>query len=293
VADREEKKNQKIGAAVSIGVHAVVLLLFFFLMAWKEPNPPNPEYGIELNLGLEQQGFGTQQPQPQPVREPVEEQESEPQPVQEEIVEETEEVTEEPVTTPETSREVVQDEGPDVIEQQPAKQPQPQPKKEPKPEPKPEPVKQQPKKEVDTRALFPGSGDKNKKPDNAASQGDQPNQQGDQGSKQGKVDARALYGKPGGGDGGPLINLTNWVWDRTQVSKDNSSERGKIVFEIIVDQYGEITSYRAVETTVSPSVVNYYARQVEDFTFTFNPSSPGTSPAAASKGTITFFINSN
>jgi len=136
--------------------------------------------------------------------------------------------------------------------------------------------------------LYPG-GNSNSKNNQETSQGDK-NRSGDQGADDGKIDSRALYGKQGGGDGGPLINLSNWAWDKINITKDPSSENGKIIFRINVDDGGYITGISVVETTVSPSVVRYYQSQVEKFTFTFNPSSPGASPAAQSTGTITLFI---
>ena len=53
---QKEKKNKRIALFTSLGIHAAILLLFFFLVAWRAPNPPLPEYGIELNFGLDDQG---------------------------------------------------------------------------------------------------------------------------------------------------------------------------------------------------------------------------------------------
>ena len=74
-----------------------LLILFFFLLAWKEPFPPIPEYGIELNFGIDNQGSGTVQQQapvtPTPTEEPAEEVEQS-EPTEETIEEETTEVVE-------------------------------------------------------------------------------------------------------------------------------------------------------------------------------------------------------
>ena len=48
--DIEEKKSQRTGLIATIGFHLVLLILFFFLLAWSEPDPPIPEYGIELSF---------------------------------------------------------------------------------------------------------------------------------------------------------------------------------------------------------------------------------------------------
>ncbi len=54
----QEKKDKKFSMIMSGIVHGTLLILLFFLVAWREPDPPIPEYGIELNFGLEQAGFG-------------------------------------------------------------------------------------------------------------------------------------------------------------------------------------------------------------------------------------------
>lgn len=59
--EEEEKKNKRWGMIVSLGLHLSLLILFFFLLAWREPNPPLPEYGIELNFGMVE-GYGNEQP---------------------------------------------------------------------------------------------------------------------------------------------------------------------------------------------------------------------------------------
>jgi len=46
----EEKKNRRISMMASLGFHAVLLVFFFFLLAWSEPDPPIPQYGIELSF---------------------------------------------------------------------------------------------------------------------------------------------------------------------------------------------------------------------------------------------------
>ena len=63
MSEREEKKNKTIAFAVSAGIHASIFALFFLLMGWSAPYPPYPEYGIELNYGLDQQGGGDIQPE--------------------------------------------------------------------------------------------------------------------------------------------------------------------------------------------------------------------------------------
>src|SRR3954468_1022460 len=59
----EEKKNNRIGIFTSLGVHGALFLIFFFMRAWRAPDPPLPEFGIELNFGLDTPGTGDIQPE--------------------------------------------------------------------------------------------------------------------------------------------------------------------------------------------------------------------------------------
>ena len=63
IMEMQEKKNRRAGILTSVGIHAALFLTFFFMMAWRAPNPPLPEYGIELNFGLDNQGSGDVQPE--------------------------------------------------------------------------------------------------------------------------------------------------------------------------------------------------------------------------------------
>ena len=60
--EEQNKKNKRNAAIVSVLVHSILLLAFLFILAWKEPDPPLPEYGIELNFGLDNVGSGELQP---------------------------------------------------------------------------------------------------------------------------------------------------------------------------------------------------------------------------------------
>ena len=56
--EQQEKKNKQTALLSSIGIQIVVVLLLFVIVAWRAPNPPLPEYGIELNFGLDTEGSG-------------------------------------------------------------------------------------------------------------------------------------------------------------------------------------------------------------------------------------------
>jgi hypothetical protein len=135
-------------------------------------------------------------------------------------------------------------------------------------------------KKVDSKALFPGS----------SSQGEKENKAGDVGNPYENVESRALYGKQGGSAGGPSLDLAGWRWDYEPNPNDNYEENGRVVFEIRVNDNGEVIGVRTLEKTVSPTVEQLYRREVEKLTF--SPTSDNTIPAPISTGKITFIIQS-
>ena len=286
MATSDEKKNRRIALAVATGFQALLLLLFFFLVAWRRPDPPLPEYGIELDFGLDQQGSGqTTVPEPTPVVEEVVEEEATPEPEVEETPEtpvaepEVEEVTEAEVTEPEPEEPVEEvvtetqvEESPVVVEE--VEESVKEVVAEPEPEPEPVPV---PKQE----SLYPG---KAAKPSN---QGDDVKEVGDKGKEEGKIDERAIYGAKGSADGASL-QMAGWNWDNIPRPNDSSNENGRIVFEITIDDQGEIIGVKTIEKTVSPAVERQYRLAVEQLTF--STTNDNVRPAPTSTGRITFII---
>ena len=105
------------------------------------------------------------------------------------------------------------------------------------------------------------------------------------------IDERAIFNsKKSGGTKGSSLDMQGWVWDFEPNPSDNSSESGRIIFEIIVDYYGEIVGLKTLETTVSPIVENIYKEEV--LNLTFSPTN-NNNPADISKGKITFIIKNN
>jgi protein TonB len=104
MSEHQESKNKRIAMITSVGIHGLLLLAFMLMMAWRAPNPPLPEYGIELNFGMDEQGGGEIQPETSPgvqeeADQPKEEQTEVAQPVEEQVKEEVEsEKVEEPVS---------------------------------------------------------------------------------------------------------------------------------------------------------------------------------------------------
>ncbi len=286
MATSDEKKNRRIALAVATGFQALLLLLFFFLVAWRRPDPPLPEYGIELDFGMDNQGSGqTTVPEPTPVVEEVVEEEATPEPEVEETPEtpvvepEVEEVTETEVTEPEPEEPVEEvvtetqvEESPVVVEE--VEESVKEVVAEPEPEPEPLPV---PKQE----SLYPGKAAK------PANQGDDTKEIGDKGKEEGKIDERAIYGAKGSADGASL-QMAGWNWDNIPRPNDSSNENGRIVFEITIDDQGEIIGVKTIEKTVSPTVERQYRLAVERLTF--STTNDNVRPAPTSTGRITFII---
>jgi len=306
-----EKKDKNRAIIVSTIVHGTLLLLVIFLIAWRAPNPPNPEFGFELNFGMQNSGNGEIQPeaiQDKPAEQTatetsqeVVEDASESTPVETDNSEATQEPTEEAAEdVQEPNTEVVQEvspiESPDVVEEatNSAEKPVEEVISEPVEEKKP---KETTEKETETATSTeneeetdsPSNTNKNADIDNREVGNGDKSTEGDQGDPNGKVEEEALYGNPGSSNGSSL-ELAGWQWDDEPEPEDTSIESGKIVFQITIDDEGYLTKIVTIEKTVTPAVEQVYRRAVEDLTFS---KKSDYKPAAFSKGTITFIIKAN
>tara|TARA_S200000501_G_scaffold109873_1_gene103159 strand:- start:1042 stop:1746 length:705 start_codon:yes stop_codon:yes gene_type:complete len=107
------------------------------------------------------------------------------------------------------------------------------------------------------------------------------------------IDERAIFknnSSSESGSKGSSLEMQGWIWDFEPNPIDNSRESGKIIFEIIVDYYGEIIGLRTLETTLSPAIENIYKEEI--LKLTFSPTN-NENPAEVSKGKITFIIKNN
>lgn len=263
MTEEQEKKNRKIAMATSIGVHALVVLLLLFIVAWRTPDPPLAEYGIELNFGTLAQGSGAVQPvtpvgaetEPEEVDEVVEDL---PVPEPEEIIEE--EVVEEvaPEETKSVQPEVVsKTESPVVVEEKKEVKPAEKPKEQPvekvvETKPKPEPVKEAPKAVYKPKTETTTQGTATEKPGTPASQGDDVNKTGDKGDPKGSIDSDALYGKQGGGGGG--VSMTGFGgFGRPEIETPPLPDEsyGEYEFHVKVDEQGYVISVTSVRRGLS------------------------------------------
>jgi len=270
----ENGKNTTIGWLVSIAFHVILLLLFFFAMAWEKQNPPIMEnvYGVEVNFGTSDQGFGEEQnftpPGPDPAPEKTEITPSNP----------VEETTTAPQTEQAEPEKVITGDDESV-----AVAPEPKPKK--VVEAETTPAKITPVKPT-AQSLFPSE----KTSPSNNNNGNKPGTVGDMGVKGGNPDARGIYeGNPGKGKGGPSLDMSGWKWDSKPTINDESTEEGRIVFQIKVDEEGNIIAVNVLEKNVSPAVVKKYQKEVESLSF--SRTSGGNSGEGAT-GRITFIITS-
>lgn len=267
--DLEEKKRKKKAWITSISIQVFMLLLFYFLAAWRAPDPPNPEFGIELNFGQVQTGSGNET-----VTSPVPEETDEIEQAAPETAEETpleSEDTAEPVDPVET----FENQEPDVTQEETTSSSSAQTE---------QPV------ETEMPAEETSQPDATKTAEESNPSQGETGESGDQGDPEGDINEEALYGNPGGGDNGSSLQMSGWEWDSPPEPKDTSDETGKIVFEITVDADGYIIGKKVLTTTVSPKVVKQYELAIEQLTFSKTSSYK---PAPSSKGVITFIIRSN
>jgi outer membrane biosynthesis protein TonB len=307
-----EKKNKKKAMLYTTIIQVVLFAVLFFIVAWRAPDPPLPEYGIELNFGMDDQGSGDLQPEtPVGNTGQAEEQPEESQPEVEEEVPVVEEEIEEdvkPVEPKPVEEQVVSKvESPVVAKEKkeevkPIEKPveKPEEKKvEPKVEEKPKVVekKVEEKPKVNPDAVYKPKATQGdaagKATDNKAGKpgnhGDDPGTTGDKGDPKGTLDAKALYGKPGGGAGGSSLDLAGWNWDEIPTPNVPNNVTGRIVFEITVNSRGELEGYKITENSLTPEAAKACREAVEKLTFT----KTGTNVPSISKGKITFVVRSN
>lgn len=286
-----EKRYRITGFSLSLLIHAALLLLCYFFFHLYPPNPPLSDFGLSVNFGTDPAGFGEVQTlEPAGENTQINPDEAISEPVQN---------TPEPTPpSPETKEELLTTDNPESPAEV-KKEPEPEKKKEKKekPEPKkPEEKKEKPSEKPKTEVKADKKSDR--KPDSDVKAGNNNNGNkkgavGDQGHPEGSLDERLNYdGKPQGkGRGtGTSLDMTGWKWDSKPEPKESSDEEGKIVFEVTVDENGDIIKVRTLEKTVSPALEKIYRKEVE--ALTFSKTRDNVKPASESTGKITFIIRS-
>jgi len=198
--ENKEKKDKGIAIVGTIVVHALVVLVLF-LMAFKTPLPLPGEEGVEVDLGMMDQGMGNIQPEKPAIPMAA-------QPQQEQSKKEEDIVTQ-------------NDEEAPAIEK-------------PKTKPKQEKPAEEPKPKVIDKAMFKGSNN----PQAGGSEGIT-GQPGDQGKPNGLAGVRQYDGNGGKGNG-PGYDLGGRGAKSLHSPDDDFSEEGKIVVDIWVNRAGQV-----------------------------------------------------
>ena len=291
--EQQESKNKRIAALSTAAIQVFVVFLLFIIVAWRAPNPPLPEYGIEINFGLDDEGSGEVQPETpvgnegnQP-EEPAQEEQVQAEPeVKEEVKEETK-----PADTKETEDVPVSKvESPVVTKEKEPEKPAEKPKEkveEKKEEKQPEVKKEQPKavyKPNNEQATAEKEGAKEGTPGN---HGDDKSKTGDKGNPEGKLDAKALYGQPGGGGGGvSMSGFNGFAWPTVPTPPLPEDAFGVYEFIVKVDDQGEVVDVKAVTRGLSLEAEQKLKAVIQ--TLEFVPK--GTNLPAISEGRITFKV---
>lgn len=317
----EEKKNKTIAALTTAAIQIVVVLLTFLVVAWRPPDPPYPEYGMEVNFGLDDHGYGDVQPltpvgnngdQPydaakedeQPQQEPEQPEQKQPEPKQAIVEEDTKpapnakEVEEQPVSKLE-SPVVVKEKAPEkpkdkVVEKQPeVKQPEvkvekkPEPKVEKQPEVK-EPPKEQPKAVYNPgNAKATGNGEGGAKAGTPGNHGDDPGTTGDKGNPEGKLDAKSLYGQPGnGGSGGlSMSGFAGFEWPKVQPPSVPDDALGVYEFIVRVAADGTVIKITPLKRGMSVEAQQRLINMIQELEFI-----PKGDNVGEAEGKITFKV---
>ncbi len=307
-AYENEPEARMLAATGAFVVTALVLIVLFFItLSHSIPQPPPIQF-VEVNFGTDNIGSGNIQTRNKPnnSKRAVEVKKAEDKPNPK--VTTTNRVEKTPVTpvpkVAEAKVAKVVRERPDIASkvESPVTTPErPEPKKTTAtaPTPTPAPPRAEPVKKVETvdpNALYKrssGGGGSNgtvgrESGTGGNNNGDDRSGVGDKGNPNGKIDAKGLYGTPGGSGSGVNFDVSGWSMSGRPSVNDDSDETGKIVFQLKVDQSGDIISVRTLQSNVSPTVADLYRKAVQRLRLV--PKSSVTPPV--STGTITFIIKS-
>lgn len=243
-----EKKDKGIAAAGTIVVHALALLILF-LMAFRPPLPLPGEEGVEVDLGMMNQGMGNIQPEKPAIP-----------------------MAAQPQQQQNKSKE-------DIVTQNDDEAPAIEKPKNTKPKQETKPV-EEPKPTVNQKALFKGSNN----PQAGGSEGIT-GQPGDQGKPNGLAGIKKYDGNGGKGNG-TGYDLGGRGAKSLHRPDDDFSEEGRIVVDIWVNRDGQVV--RAEVATKGTDIISNSMRQkaiqaAKRSTFASDPDAP-----EEQHGTITY-----
>ena len=261
---RKEKKDRTIAAVGTLVVHALIVLALF-LMAFRTPLPLPGEEGVEVDLGMYNQGMGEIQPEKSAIPQqslPPKPQENENVKSKEDVV--TQDTEEAPSIKTEKKKEVKEE-----TETKPTETP-----KEP----------EEPKPVVNPKALFKGS-DKSQEGGSEGITG----QPGDQGNPNGLAGVKKYEGHGGQGNGAGYDLGGRGAKTLQRPSKD-FPEEGHIVVEIFVDREGNVIRATIAKGTdiTNTEMRNMALEAAKRSKFIADPTAP-----EEQKGTITYTFVQN
>ena len=260
----KEKKDRTIAAIGTLVVHALIVLALF-LMAFRTPLPLPGEEGVEVDLGMYNQGMGEIQPEKSAIPQqslPPKPQENENVKSKDDVV--TQDTEEAPSIKTEKKKEVKEE-----TETKPTETP-----KEP----------EEPKPVVNPKALFKGSD----KSQDGGSQGIT-GQPGDQGNPNGLAGINKYDGHGGQGNGAGYDLGGRGAKTLQRPSKD-FPEEGHIVVEIFVDREGNVIRATIAKGTdiTNTEMRNMALEAAKRSKFIADPTAP-----EEQKGTITYTFVQN
>ena len=246
--NNKEKKDKGIAIVGTIVVHALVLLVLF-LMAFRTPLPLPGEEGVEVDLGMMDQGMGNIQPEKPAIP-----------------------MAAQPQQQQNKSKE-------DIVTQNDDEAPAIEKPKNTKPKQETKPV-EEPKPTVNQKALFKGSNN----PQAGGSEGIT-GQPGDQGKPNGLACIKKYDGNGGKGNG-TGYDLGGRGAKSLHRPDDDFSEEGRIVVDIWVNRNGQVV--RAEVATKGTDIISNSMRQkaiqaAKRSTFASDPDAP-----EEQHGTITY-----
>lgn len=282
--DIESDKYQAKAAGISVVLYSLILLSLYLIKIAYEPLEEPIAMGVDLNYGVDLVGSGdiqtTNKANPSKNNYDV-------KPAENKVITPTKVVATKPVapavkTPPSPSKILTADEDSKVTIKKPSETTKPSAK------PSLETSKTtttktatnstppQPQRTVDNGSLFkkPSSGTSGSNGTTGTSSGvggnnngdGKPGEVGDKGDPRGTLDGKSLYGNPGkgGGSSGASVSISGWKnKGPLNIPKDNSSETGRIRFKVVIDETGEVIAISVQESSLSPSITNYYKEQIK------------------------------
>lgn len=285
--DIENDKYQAKAAGISVVLYSFILLSLYLIKIAYEPVAEPIAMGVDLNYGVDLVGSGdiqtTNKANPSKNNYDV-------KPAENKVVSKptpTKVVEPKPVapavkTPPAPSKILTADEDSKVTVKKPSETAKPSAKpsletsKTTTAKPTSNPSPPQPQRTVDNGSLFkkPTSGTSGSNGTTGTKSGvggnnngdGKPGEVGDKGDPRGTLDGKSLYGNPGkgGGSSGASVSISGWKnKGPLNIPKDNSSETGRIRFKVVIDETGEVIAISVLESSLSPSITNYYKDQIK------------------------------